>query len=148
MMVLYGITLVPLEEDLWYADPTLLSPFYADDVAFDGSVRQSAAQLRLLMEHGADRGYFSEPAKSLFIADNLEVKEAANREFERAGLNLNYIDGGRYMGAYLGPREELEEWVWPKVEAWAHGFCILAKISKRYPQSEYAGLGMLLQLEW
>ena len=35
-MVLYGITLVPLAEELRAADPGLLSPFYADDAAFDG----------------------------------------------------------------------------------------------------------------
>ena len=46
-------------------------------------------------------------AKSIFIVDNPEGKDAAKREFERAGLNLNYVDGGRYLGAYLGPREEL-----------------------------------------
>ena len=42
LMVLYGITLVHLEEDLRDADPTLLSPFYAYDAAFDGSSRRSA----------------------------------------------------------------------------------------------------------
>ena len=48
----------------------------------------------------------------------------------------------------MGTREEIEAWVRPKVEAWAHRVRILAKISKRYPQSAYAGLGMLLQLDW
>ena len=71
-MVLYGITLVPLEEELQYADPTLISPLYVDDAEFDGLARRSAAQLRLLMDQGADRGYFPEPAKSLFIAENPE----------------------------------------------------------------------------
>ena len=73
-MVLYGITLVPLVEDLRYADPTLMSPFYANDAAFDGSSRRSTAQLRLLMDQGVDRGYFPEPAKSIFIANNPEEK--------------------------------------------------------------------------
>ena len=64
------------------------------------------------------------------------------------GLNLNYVDGSLYLGAYLGPKEKLEEWVRPKVEEWAHGVHTLAKISKRYPKMAYSGLGMLLQLEW
>ena len=34
------------------------------------------------------------------------------------------------------------------MEEWAHGVLNLAKISNRYPQSAYYGLGMLLQLEW
>ena len=36
-MVLYRITLVPLAEELRAADPGLLSPFYEDDAAFNGS---------------------------------------------------------------------------------------------------------------
>ena len=77
LMVLYGITLVPLEEDLRDADTTLLSPFYSNDVALDGSVRQSAAQIKLLMARGPDRGYLTELAKSLLIADNRQDEEAA-----------------------------------------------------------------------
>ena len=35
-----------------------------------------------------------------------------------------------------------------QVEVWAHGVRFLGKISKRHPQSDYAGLGILLQLKW
>ena len=69
-MVLYRITLVPLTEYPRYEDTTLLSPFYTDDAAFDGSARRSVAQLCLLMEQGLDQGYLPEPAKSIFIFDN------------------------------------------------------------------------------
>ena len=54
MIVLCGITLFPLAEELRDVDPTLLSPFYTDDAAFDGSVRRSAEQLKLLMNWGPD----------------------------------------------------------------------------------------------
>ena len=66
-MVLYGITLVPLAEELRAADLGVLSTFYADDAAFDGLARQSAQLLKLLMKRGADKGYSPKPAKSLFI---------------------------------------------------------------------------------
>ena len=55
-MVLYGINLAPLVEELQDAYPTLLSPFYTDDAAFDGLERRSAAQIRLLMDQQKDRG--------------------------------------------------------------------------------------------
>ena len=55
-IVLYGITLVPLSEELRAADPGLLSPFYVDDAAFNGLARQSAQLLKLLMKRGADHG--------------------------------------------------------------------------------------------
>ena len=61
---------------------------------------------------------------------------------------MNFVSGSRYLGACLGPQAELEEWVKPQVEAWAHGVRVLAKIARRYPQSSYAVLGMSLQSEW
>ena len=41
-MVLYGITPVPLAEELQAAEPGLLSPFYTDEASFDGSERRIA----------------------------------------------------------------------------------------------------------
>ena len=68
-MVLNGITLVPLAEELRAADLGLLLPFYADDVVFNGLAQHSAQLLKLLIKKGPDRGYFSDPAKFLFISD-------------------------------------------------------------------------------
>ena len=116
-MVLYRITLVPLAEELRDADTNLLSLFYAEDGAFDGLARWSALQLQLLMDQGLDWGYFNDSVKLLFISDNPEEKEAARREFKRTVFNLNCVGGSRYLGAFFGPREELEAWVQPKVEA-------------------------------
>ena len=73
------------------------------------------------MERGPDRGYLPDPAKSLFISDTSGQEEAARRELSVEGLVLNFVSGSRYMGAYLGPQEELLVWVKPQVEAWAHG---------------------------
>ena len=129
-MVLYGITLVPLAEELRDEYPTLLYPFYANDAAFDGLERRSAAQLRLLIDWGTDWSYFPEPYMLLFIADDQEKKEAARQEFKQVGLHINCVDGNRYLVDYLRPREELEEWVRPKLKAWTHGFHTLAKIYK------------------
>ena len=68
-MVFYGITLVPLSEELWVADPEILTPFYLKYAVFDGSLQRSAQLINILMERGTDQGYFPEPAKSLFIVD-------------------------------------------------------------------------------
>ena len=128
-MVLYGITLIPLAEELRVADPGLLLSFYSDEAAFDGSARRSAKILRLFMERGADRGYFSEPARIIFIVDSPDKEEAVKREFAAEGLDLTFIGGSTYLGAYLTPQEELESWVKPTVEAWSQGVRFLRKIS-------------------
>ena len=106
-MVLYGITLFPFAEELRLADMGLLSLFYADDVAFEGLVLCSAQLLKLLMKRGPDRGYFPEPAKSFFISDTPWQEEVAKREFVMEGIDLNFVSGSRYLGAYLGPRDQL-----------------------------------------
>ena len=85
----------------------MLSPFYADDATFYGSARQIAQLLKMLMERGADRGYFYKLAKSLFILDTTGQEEAVKREAEAELLALNFVIGGRYLGAYLGLQEEL-----------------------------------------
>ena len=128
-MVLYGITLVPLVEELRAADPGLLSPLYADDESFNSSAQQSAQLLKLLMKKGPDRGYFPEQAKSLFISDTPGQESGAKRDFVAEGLTLNFVSGSRYLGAYLGPQAELEAWVKPQVEAWTHRVKVLAKIA-------------------
>ena len=92
-MVLCGITLVPLEEELRAADPGLLSPFYAEDAAFDGLERHSTQLLKLLMKRGPDQVYFPELAKSLFILDTPGEEEAAKQELAKEGLCLNFVAG-------------------------------------------------------
>ena len=41
---------------------------------------------------------------------------------------MNFISGSGYLGAYLGPQAELEAWVKPQVEAWAHRVRVLGLI--------------------
>ena len=134
LMVLYGITLVPLMEKLREADPTLSPTLYAYDTVSDGLAQRNAAQMRLLMDWGWDQGYFPDPANLLFIDNNPEEKESERWKFDRAGLQITYIDDSQYLGAYLDIKEELETWVGTKVEAWAHRVRNLAKIYKQYPQ--------------
>ena len=94
------------------------------------------------MKRGTDRGYFPEPAKYLFVTDTPGQEEVAKRKFDVEGLDLNFISGSRYIGAYIGPRDQLEAWVKPQVEAWSHRVKVLGKIAQRHPQSAYSRLGM------
>ena len=86
----------------------MLSPFYADDAAFDGIAQQISQLLKLLMKRGPDRGYFPQMAKSLFISDTPEQEVAEKREFAAGGLALNFVSASIYLGVYLGLQEDLE----------------------------------------
>ena len=86
-MVLYGINLAPLEEEVRATDLGLLSPFYADDAVFDGLERHSAQLLKLLMKMRTDRGYFPDPDKSLFTLTPRGKKQQRSSNLRRRGLN-------------------------------------------------------------
>ena len=100
------------------------------------------------MKRSPDQGYFHEPAKSLFISDTPWKEEATKTKVAVEGLTLNFVSRRRYLGAYLGLQKELEAWIKPQLEAWAHRVRVLCKIARRHPQLAYAGFGMLFQLEW
>ena len=99
--------------------------FYLDDAAFNGLARQSAQLLKLLIKRGPDQGYFPDPAKSIFVSDTPGKEEAAKRKFSVKGIDLNFVSSSRYLGSYIVPQDELEVWVKPQVEAWAHGVRVL-----------------------
>ena len=80
----------------------------------------------MVMERGTYQGYFTKPLKSLFIAVTAVQKESEKREFVAEGLDLNFVGGSRYLGDYIGTREELD--------TWAHRVKVLGKIAKRHPQ--------------
>ena len=103
--------------------------FYVDDAAFNGLAQWSVQLLKMLMKRGPVQGYFPDLTKSLFLSDTLGQGEAAKREFAAERIVLNFVCVSRYLEAYLGPKEELEAWVKPQVEAWAHGVIVLGKIS-------------------
>ena len=68
-MVIYGITLIPIYEDIWDTETRLLNPFYADNVEFDRSERRGVHLIKQLLEQGKHWGYLPEPANYLFIAE-------------------------------------------------------------------------------
>ena len=134
-MVLYGLAVVPMAESLREAQPDVLQPWYADDAAMVGPASGLAATMRLLMQHGPDRGYFPEPAKSVVISrpDARPVLEAALNEF-----NFSFRDGARYLGGHIGDAASRLSWLHSKVAAWVDGVHALASVACSHPQSAYA----------
>ena len=92
---MYGIIIFPLSQYFRELDPTLLSPFYSNDAVFNGFASRRAVQLKILMARGTDRGYFRDPSKSLFIADNPEDEEGIRAGGPKPKLCWwNMIPGG------------------------------------------------------
>jgi len=98
-MVLYGLALVPLAENLRESVPEVLQPWYADDAAMAGPVQGIAKAMRLLADQGPARGYYPEPAKSIFLCNPTD--DATAREV-LAEFAFRHLDGHRYIGGFIG----------------------------------------------
>ena len=55
--------------------------------------------------------------------------------------------GSQYLGPYIGPWEDIDEWVRPNVDPWNGGIIFITKVATRHPKTVYSGIGMSLQLE-
>ncbi len=102
---------------------------------------------QLLMEKGPSMGYFPEPVKLYHICPKEEEAEA-RAAFEEAGIEVNFCQGKRYMGGFVGSEAMLERWLDPMVKKWVTGIETLACIAVKFPQTAYAGLVSSLQAEW
>ena len=58
------------------------------------------------------------------------------------------VRGHRYLGGFIGDREEEERWLADNITGWAESVDTLAGVSRKHPQSTYAGLQMSLQQAW
>lgn len=146
-MLIYGIALMPLCEELARAYPEVLRLWFADDAAKVGSARLNAQCLAFLVEHGPKYGYFPKPEKSFHVCKE-EDEEVAKAEFQRLDLDLRFVRGSRYLGGHVGSKESKEQFVTSKVEGFCNSVRGLAEIAKTHPQSAHAGFTFCLQHRW
>jgi hypothetical protein len=144
-MIIYGVALAPLSKNLRESVPSVMQPWYADDMAMVGPSSGIARCMSLLEELGPARGYFPEPSKSILISD---PEKQADARHHLTGFAFKYVDGSRYVGSFIGTDEARDAWLQPQIEDWIFGIKQLAKVAQRFPQTAYCGLAKSLQMEW
>jgi hypothetical protein len=97
-MILYGLALVPLAYTRRQAHPELVHAWYADDGQLQGRASKVAQAMHHLQRLGPERGYFPEPAKSIFVCDP-EDRPGAEEQLEAFGFK--FVVGSRYFGGFL-----------------------------------------------
>ena len=146
-MILYGISLLGLGEDLRESAPGVLQPWYADDFSIYGRASEVARVFQQLCKKGPSVGYFSAPAKSWVICPK-RAEAPAKTIMDAAGLPVKWSRGQRYVGGFIGSEKMNRRWLEPMVQKWVARVDKLAKVARRYPQAAYAGLVNCLQAEW
>ena len=134
-MSLYAISLQPLITRLNFSSLTKQC-WYAYDAAGAGPLRELRKWWDVLDEMGPSLGYYPN-AKKCWILAKQGKEDAAREVFRDAAINIS-TQGQKHLGAVLGSRTYLEEYVNGKVEGWVDQVVKLAEFVATYPQASYA----------
>ena len=144
-MRLYAISLQPLI--------TLLSIrsfvkqcWYADYATGAGALTDIIKWWDELMAAGPALGYYTNAKKCWFVVKSEKVKEA-NDVSAGTGINIT-TEGRKHLGAALGQRSYLEEYVGSKVKEWISEVTLLAEFASSQPQACYAAFTFRLRHKW
>ena len=95
---------------------------------------------------GPDFGYFPNAKKSRITSK--PSKEASVKEvFKDTAVNVT-VQGQKHLGAVIGSREYLEEYVSEKVTNWVSEITKLAEFALSQPQACYAAYTLGLKHRW
>ena len=142
-MAMYAIGTLPLIHQL---QGDVLQSWYADDAAAGGRLRPLSSWWHKLKTVGPCYGYHPNPSKTWLVVKS-EHLEAAKELFEGTGINVT--EGGRmYLGAVVGARAAVEEFVREKVADWVKDVENLSVIAEFQPQAAYAVFTHSLVSSW
>ena len=129
-MVIYAISLQPLITCLDIPSDAKQC-WYADDASGSGSLEAIKQWWDELSEAGPNLGYYPN-AKKCWLITKPEKVEGARVIFKGTAINISTQDQ-RHLGAALGSREYLEEYVGRKVEDWVSQVVKLAELAMSQP---------------
>ena len=98
------------------------------------------------MGSGPPLGYSPNPPKCWLIVKP-DKEQAAKEIFSETAINITTEDR-KHLGAALGSRDFLEEYVGEKVEEWVAQVTGLAEFATTQPQSSYAAFVFGLRHRW
>ena len=61
---------------------------------------------------------------------------------------MKIVTGSQYLGGFVGDRAAKDSWLAEKVHGWTESVKTLSGVTRKHPQSTYAGLQKSLQQEW
>ena len=141
-MAFYAISTLPLITSLQAAS-TVKQCWFADDASGAGRVTQIKDWWDALNTLGPNLGYFPKDEK-FWIIVKPEKEESVREVFHGTAINVT-VHGQNHLGAALGSREYMEEYVDEKVSNWAKE---VTKLAESRPQASYAAYTFGLKHRW
>ena len=110
--------------------------WFADDASGAGTISEIKQWWDGLNTLGPDISYFPNDKKCWIIAK--PEKEALVREvFKDTVINVT-VEGQKHLGAVIGSRDFLQDYVDKKVTCWVNEVAQLAEFAGAHPQASYA----------
>ena len=142
-MAMYAIGTLPLIHKL-QADVT--QAWYADDASAGGKTSDLRVWWDSLVSSGPHFGYNPNPHKTWLVVKP-EHLPAAEEHFRGSGVNIT-TQGHRHLGAPLGSKSFVEEFIRDKIRYWESEIKHLSDIAKFQPQAAYAVFTHALKNRW
>ena len=143
-MAMYAIGILPLIHRL--KGESVKQVWYADDATAGAQLAHLRDWWDRLVEHGPDYGYYPNASKTWIVVKEDKV-DAAVAAFQGTKVNIT-IEGKRQLGAALGTRSFVEEYVHQKVAAWVQEIERLSSIAITQPHAAYAAFTHGLMNKW
>ena len=144
-MALYAISLQQLITRLHITSSTK-QYWFADDASGAGTAIQLKKWWDTLIEDGPEYGYHPKDDKCWLITKP-EKEEIIREIFKETEINIT-TEGKRHLGAVVGSRSYLNEYVNEKVEEWVKEIINLDDFATTQPQESYAVYTFGLKHRW
>ena len=129
-MGLYALSIQPLITCLQFKSNSKQC-WFADDASGIGSVEEVKKWWDALSLFGPELGYFPNDKKCWIIAKP-EKEEHARKVFKDTAINIT-TEGHKHLGAVIGSRAYLNEYITEKVTSWANEVATLAEFALSQP---------------
>ena len=144
-MSMYAISFQPLTS-LLHNRRTAKQCWFADDATGAGPLEEVKQWWDELREAGPPLGYYPN-SKKCWLVVKPEKESRAKEMFAGTGINIT-TEGRKHLGAALGSRSYLEQYVGGKVEDWVGEVTKLAESARSQPQASYAAFTFGLRHRW
>ena len=136
-MAFYGLSTLPLQNDLRVGEAGVKQVWLADDATGAGKLPKLKRWWDIIVEHGKRYGYYVNEDKSWLILNDPDLLELASDIFANTGIRITTA-GKRHLGAALGSVDFRKEYVSEKVGEWSREVVKLAEFAQSQPHAAYA----------
>ena len=142
---MYALSLQPLISHL-QAVSQAKQCWFEDDATGCGSLQDIRLWWDELIVAGSDLRYYPNAGKCWLVLKP-DKEETAKSIFEGTAINIT-TKGRKHLGAALGSRSYLDQYVNGKVEEWVEQVTKLAEFALSQPQASYAAFTFGLKHRW